>query len=46
MGAEPDGLTRRVRISADRLPVWIQAFQHAHGLKEVESVSFLEESII
>ena len=46
VGAETDDLLGRVRVSADRLAVWVEALEHTHGLKEVKPVPFLEEDTL
>jgi hypothetical protein len=35
----------RARLFADRLKPWVQALQHAHGLKEVEPVPFFKKDV-
>ena len=43
MGAEAHHLLGGIRISANGLALWVEAFQHAHGLKEVKPIPLLEE---
>ena len=46
VGAEAHHLLGRVRVAADRLAVWVEALEHAHGLKEVKPIPFLEEDTL
>jgi hypothetical protein len=44
--AEARHLLGRVRVSADRLAVWVEALEHTHCLKEVKPIPFLEENTL